>query len=79
MTINEYLNNLGFKTNPFQFSNADKETEFLSDYFIKPDCFEDIWGDPYDPVSSIIYAPAPQCVRPYALRKCLMTLRFFFF
>jgi len=57
MTINEYLNNLGFKINPFQFSNADKETEFLSDYFIKPDYFEDIWGNPYEPVSSIIYAP----------------------
>ncbi|RBQ05850.1 P-loop ATPase, Sll1717 family [Pedobacter miscanthi] len=57
MTISEYVRNLGFKTNPFQFSNADKETEFLSQYFIKPDYFEDIWGDPYSPVSSIIYAP----------------------
>ncbi|MBE0391593.1 P-loop ATPase, Sll1717 family [Flavobacterium sp. PL002] len=57
MTISEYLNNIGFKANPFQFSNADKETEFLSQYFIKPDYFEDIWGNPYEPVSSIIYAP----------------------
>jgi hypothetical protein len=57
MTINTFINNLGFKINPFQFSNADKETEFLSDYFIKPDYFEDIWGNPHEPVSSIIYAP----------------------
>lgn len=57
MTINDYLKNLGFDLNPFQFTNADKETELLSNYFIKPDYFEDIWGNPYEPVSSIVYAP----------------------
>ena len=57
MTFSEYLLNLGFEINPFQFSNADKEIDYISDYFIKPDYFEDIWGNPYAPVSSIVYAP----------------------
>ncbi|QQL49333.1 P-loop ATPase, Sll1717 family [Mucilaginibacter ginkgonis] len=57
MSLEEYWKSLGFLSNPFQFSNADKEVEFLSEYFIKPDYFEDVWGDPYNPVSNIIYAP----------------------
>lgn len=57
MTFNEYINRLGFEINPFQFSNADKEVEYIESYFIKPDYFEDIWGNPYSPVSSIVYAP----------------------
>lgn len=57
MTFNEYINRLGFELNPFQFSNADKEVEYIESYFIKPDYFEDIWGNPYSPVSSIVYAP----------------------
>ena len=57
MTFNEYVKKLGFEINPFQFSNADKEIEYIESYFIKPDYFEDIWGNPYSPVSSIVYAP----------------------
>lgn len=57
MTFENFINNLGFDSNPFQFSNADKEIDLLSSYFIKPDYFEDIWGNPYNPVSNIIYAP----------------------
>jgi hypothetical protein len=57
MVFNEYLNKLGFQINPFQFSNADKEVEYISEYFIQPDYFEDVWGNPYSPVSSIVYAP----------------------
>lgn len=57
MTQEEYLKQLGFHANPFQYTNADKEVEVLSEYFIKPDYFEDVWGDPYNPVSNIIYAP----------------------
>jgi hypothetical protein len=57
MPLEEYWKQLGFFANPFQFSNADKEVEFLSEYFIKPDYFEDVWGDPYNPVSNIVYAP----------------------
>lgn len=57
MTIEQFINNLGFETNPFQYSNADKEVEYLNAYFIKPDYFEDVWGNPYNPVSNIVYAP----------------------
>ncbi|MDF0694388.1 P-loop ATPase, Sll1717 family [Aquirufa ecclesiirivi] len=57
MTIEQFINNLGFEVNPFQYSNADKEVEYLDSYFIKPDYFEDVWGNPYNPVSNIIYAP----------------------
>lgn len=57
MTIEQFINNLGFETNPFQYSNADKEVEYLNDYFIYPDYFEDVWGNPYNSVSNIVYAP----------------------
>jgi hypothetical protein len=57
MAIEQFINNLGFETNPFQYSNADKEVEYLDAYFIKPDYFEDVWGNPYNPVSNIVYAP----------------------
>lgn len=57
MKLDEYINFLGFKNNPFEHSNADKEVEYLSDYFISPSYFEDVWGNPYNPVSNIIYAP----------------------
>ena len=57
MTLEQYINNLGFEINPFQYSNADKEVEYLDSYFIEPDYFEDVWGNPYNPVSNIVYAP----------------------
>lgn len=57
MTLEEYIKSIGFYSNPFQYSNADKEVEHLDAYFIKPDYFEDVWGDPYNPVSNIVYAP----------------------
>jgi len=57
MTFDEYINKLGFSINPFQFSNADKEVDLIGSYFIKPDYFEDVWGNPYNPVSNIVYAP----------------------
>lgn len=57
MTFTDYLDAIGLENNPFQFYNADKEVDLISNYFIKPDYFEDIWGDPYNPVSNIVYAP----------------------
>lgn len=57
MDINDYINRLGFKINPFQYTNADKEIDYLDKYFISPDYFEDVWGDPNHPVSNIVYAP----------------------
>jgi hypothetical protein len=57
MTKNEFIEKLGFKENPFQYTNADKESDLLDKYFIAPDYFEDVWGDPENPVSNIVYAP----------------------
>ncbi|GAB5418978.1 MAG: hypothetical protein Crog4KO_00410 [Crocinitomicaceae bacterium] len=57
ITKQEYIRALGFKENPFQYTNADKEVEILDQYFIKPDYFEDVWGEPENPVSNIVYAP----------------------
>jgi len=52
-----YINKLGFVVDPFQHSNADKEANYLGEYFIAPDYFDSIWGDPDNPVPNIIYAP----------------------
>ncbi|MDR5589023.1 MULTISPECIES: P-loop ATPase, Sll1717 family [Flavobacteriaceae] len=57
MTKVEYLKKMGFEINPFQYTNADKEKDYIERYFIFPDYFEDVWGDPVNPVSNIIYAP----------------------
>lgn len=57
MTKKEYLNSIGLIENPFQHTNADKESEIIDKYFISPDYFEDVWGDPENPVSNIVYAP----------------------
>ena len=57
MTKIEYINSLGLNENPFQYTNADKEVELIDQYFIYPDYFEDVWGDPESPVSNLVYAP----------------------
>ncbi len=57
MTLDGFIKNFGFQSNPFQYSNADKEIDYIDAYFIKPDYFEDVWGNPYNPVSNIVYAP----------------------
>ncbi|WP_439129672.1 P-loop ATPase, Sll1717 family [Polaribacter sp.] len=57
MTKKEYLNLIGLTANPFQHTNADKESDIIDKYFISPDYFEDVWGDPENPVSNIVYAP----------------------
>jgi len=57
MTKQEYIEYLEFDQNPFQYTNADKEVDIIDKYFIYPDYFEDVWGDPASPVSNIVYAP----------------------
>lgn len=57
MTKKEYIKSIGFNENPFEYTNADKEVDILDKYFIQPDYFEDVWGDPENPVSNIVYAP----------------------
>lgn len=56
MDEREFLAKLGFRANPFQFTNADEE-EHLQSYFVPPPYFESVWGDPNRPVSQVIFAP----------------------
>ncbi|MEM1336961.1 MAG: hypothetical protein AAGF96_04390 [Bacteroidota bacterium] len=57
MTLANFLEKFNFKKNPFLHSNADKEEKYLEQYFVKPNYFEEMWGDHEDPVSNIMYAP----------------------
>ena len=57
MTFDDYLVSLGFNANPFQFFNADQEVDLIGEYFIEPAYFEDVWGNPANPISNIVYAP----------------------
>ena len=52
----DFLNNLGFSSNPFQHTNADEE-ELLEKYFVPPPYFQSVWGDPQRPKSCVIFAP----------------------
>jgi len=56
MEEREFFNNLGFDSNPFQFTNADDE-ERLKNYFIPPPYFNSVWGDPKSPKSVTVFAP----------------------
>lgn len=51
-----FYRQLGFKANPFQYTNADEE-DYLKDYFIPPPYFQSVWGDPSRPSSCVIFAP----------------------
>lgn len=53
---NAYIKKLGFSKDPFLSTNADKE-ELLSRYFIAPDYYDDIWGDPLAPSPAIVFGP----------------------
>lgn len=56
MDNNGYVKLLGFAKDPFLSTNADKE-DLLSKYFIAPDYYDEIWGDPINPSPTIIYGP----------------------
>ena len=51
-----FFNNLGFDSNPFQYTNADDE-ERLEEYFIPPPYFNSVWGNPEKAKSATIFAP----------------------
>lgn len=51
-----FYKGIGFKSNPFQYTNADQE-ENLEKYFIPPPYFQSVWGDPSKPSSCVIFAP----------------------
>lgn len=50
------FNNLGFKENPFAYTDADKE-QLITEYFVPPPYFEAIQGDYNSPSSSVVLAP----------------------
>ena len=56
MDEKEFFNNLGFDSNPFQFTNADDEDR-LDKYFIPPPYFDSVWGNPEKPKSVVVFAP----------------------
>ena len=50
------FNKLGFKENPFAYTDADKE-QLITEYFVPPPYFEAIQGDYNSPSSSVVLAP----------------------
>ena len=52
----ELLANLGFHSNPFQYTDADQEDR-LSEYFVPPPYFDAVFGEPSRPASAIVFAP----------------------
>ena len=56
MNEKEFFNNLGFDSNPFQFTKADDEDR-LEKYFIPPPYFDSVWGNPEKPKTVVVFAP----------------------
>jgi hypothetical protein len=56
MTYQTFISELGFFDDPFAKTNADDE-ERIESYFIEPPFFNAVFGDPKNPVSSIVFAP----------------------
>ncbi len=52
----DFVKNLGFNEDPFARYNADQETR-LSEYFVPPPYFADVFGDASDPQSFFVFAP----------------------
>lgn len=52
----DFYKQLGFRSNPFQYTNADEEDN-LKDYFIPPPYFQSVWGDPQKASSCVVFAP----------------------
>mgnify|MGYP000923229143 CR=1 FL=1 len=56
MSLEKFLANLGFDSDPFAKTNADEE-ERLPDYFIRPPFFSSILGETARPKSAVVFAP----------------------
>lgn len=52
----DFVQGLGFIEDPFEHTNADEEAR-LSDYFVKPPYFSEVFGNPDDPKSFFVFAP----------------------
>jgi hypothetical protein len=54
--IRRWLEIQGFERNPFEYYEADRE-ELLASYFVEPEWFEALRGDPRQPASAVLFAP----------------------
>lgn len=54
--MNQLLETLGFRGDPFASTNADDEPE-LADYFVPPPYFASVQGDPDNPRPDVVHAP----------------------
>lgn len=57
ITIDEFLREVGFNDNPFATTNAEKELDNLSSYFVRVSWFNQLVGDTQKPESLILFAP----------------------
>lgn len=56
MASSKFLNSVGFVSNPFEETNADREDD-LQQYFVPPPYFTSLIGDPKKPKTSMVFAP----------------------
>lgn len=82
MSIESYLERVGFAGDPFAHTNAEQEDR-LGEYFVPPPYFQSVLGDPSTPKSNVIFAPRGggktaqrlmierEAVRPDATYLCL--------
>ena len=54
--LTQFIERLGFSSNPFQTTNADEEPR-LDQYFVAPPYFNSVYGDPTNPASCMVFAP----------------------
>ena len=52
----DFIEKLGFSDDPFAQTNADIESR-LTEYFVPPPYFADVFGDPFYPQSFFVFAP----------------------
>ncbi|UXN33610.1 P-loop ATPase, Sll1717 family [Glutamicibacter sp. M10] len=56
MSIESYLQRIGFAGDPLAHTNAEQE-ERLGEYFVQPPYFQTVLGNPETPKSNVIFAP----------------------
>ena len=56
MALNPFLEQFGFKLDPFESTDAENEP-YLDGYFVPPPYFANVMGDPRSPSSHVVLAP----------------------
>ena len=54
--LTNFIGNLGFIEDPFRQTNADREAR-LTEYFVPPRYFSEVFGNPEAPQSFFVFAP----------------------